>query len=299
VKRVILILILIMVVGAVAIGLQVLGANSREASPTTIGIQDSADYQVPAMASLQSRRFAAVPAYQAFATRSLHSMRMVAAPSIDGSLVDWPDGETIDLNRKTAFSYLGRISSIADLSAVIRSGWDEETLYFAIQVADDIIVADSSDVWRDDGVEIGLDGLYDRDSWGSDDHQYAILADGRTSDRAVPITDIVAAVSAHEEGYDIEVAIPMSQLLPGIPISGTVMGFTIGLHDDDDGDNWDAYLIWEGTTTSSHPEQFASLILTERIQDRIAALEAKLERLEQRARELLDILSEFERLTPP
>lgn len=296
-KRVVLILIL--VTGAVAIGLRVLGANKSETSATTIGVQYFPDRQAPALASLQSRRFAAAPAYQAFSTRSLQSIRMVAAPAIDGSLADWPARDSIDLDRKTAFSYLGRITNSADLSAVIRSGWDEEALYFAIQVADDIIVTDSSDVWRDDGVEIGLDGLYDKDSWGTDDHQYAVLADGRTSDRAVPTTDIVAAVSAHEEGYDIEVAVPMSQLIPGIPISGTVMGFTIGLHDDDDGDNWDAYLIWEGTTTSSRPELFGSLILTERIEDRIAALEAKLERLEQRAKDLLNILSEFERLTPP
>ncbi|MBC7261543.1 MAG: hypothetical protein H5T63_05985 [Chloroflexi bacterium] len=97
----------------------------------------------------------------------------------------------------------------------------------------------------------------------------------------------------------MEVAIPISKLLPGIPISGTVMGFTVGIHDDDDGGNWDAYLIWEGTNTASRPDQFGSLIFTERPEDRLIALEAKITELERKIQELLRILREFEQLTPP
>jgi len=91
----------------------------------------------------------------------------------------------------------------------------------------------------------------------------------------------------------------MTKLLPGIPISGTVMGFTVGLHDDDDGGSWDAYLIWEGTNTGTKAELFGSLIFTERLEDRIASLEAKIAQLERRTRELLQILAEFEQVTPP
>jgi len=291
VKRVIL--TLIVVISAIAIGFRVLGATNRETSAPAIVVP------LP-LPGLQGRQFAPAATYQAFSTRSLHSARMLAVPVIDGNLTDWPDGERIELNRNTAFSYMGGIAGLADLSAIIRSGWDENMLYFAIQVIDDYLVTDSSDVWRDDGVEIGLDGLYDKYAWGLDDHQYTTVADGRIADRTVPTTDIDAAVRITEVGYDIEVAIPMSQLLPtGIPISGTVMGFTIGLHDDDDGGNWDAYLIWEGTSTGNLPEQFGSLIFTERLEDRIVVLEAKLAQLEQRIKELLDILSEFEQVTPP
>jgi hypothetical protein len=272
-------LILLIVIGAVTIGIRVLGANARQTPSGVTSVQ--------------------AQAYQMLSTRSLHSMRLVSAPVIDGDLSDWPAGETISLNRQTAFSFSGQIDSPADLSAIIRSGWDQQTLYFAIEVSNDVIVTDSSDVWRDDGVEIGLDGLNDKDAWGLDDHQYTLVADGRTTDRSVPTGDIAASVATHQGGYDIEVAIPMSKLLPGVPISGTVMGFTIGLHDDDDGDNWDAYLIWEGTNTSSSPEEFGSLIFTERLEDRIVALEAKIIQLEQQVQELLAILSEFEELTPP
>ena len=87
--------------------------------------------------------------------------------------------------------------------------------------------------------------------------------------------------------------------IPGVPISGTVMGFTVGLRDDDDGGDWDAYLIWEGTNTSGAPEEFGSLVFTERLEDRIDALEARIIQLEQKLDELLEILSEFEGLPPP
>nr|MBC7245692.1 hypothetical protein [Chloroflexota bacterium] len=272
-------IILIMVIATLVIGLRLLGASAKEGTSTVIIHPASA--------------------LQATSTRSLYSARLIAPPVIDGLLSDWPALESIDLNRNTAYSFSGRIDSVNDLSAIIRSGWDNNTLYFAIQVKDDVVMADSTDVWRDDGVEIGLDGLYDQYAWGWDDHQYTIVVDGRITDRGVPTTNIKAVVLGTKEGYDIEVAIPISQLLPGIPISGTVMGFTIGIHDDDDGGNWDAYLIWEGTTTSSRPELFGSLIFTERPEDRLAALEAKIIELERKLQELIRLLREFEQLTPP
>ncbi len=289
------ILILIVVICAIVIGMRVLGASSEQPSSDAPAMQN-----LPAsQPDLQTGRTFTVVSYQAVPTRSLYCTRLTSPPTIDGNLNDWPIGQSIDLNRDTAFSFQGGIASHADLSAIVRSGWDEETLYFAIQVYDDILVVDSDDVWRDDGVEIGLDGLYDKYAWGTDDHQYTVVADGRTTDRGVSATDITANIVAHEGGYNIEVAIPMSKLLPGVPISGTVMGFTIGLHDDDDGGSWDAYLIWEGTNTSTKPEEFGSLVFSERLDDRIVALEDKIAQLERRTQELLEILSEFEQLTPP
>jgi len=273
------VLTLVVVIGIVGIGLRVLGANVT---------------QVPATV----QRFE-VPAYQLAPTRSLHSARLTVAPEINGDLSDWPGAESIDLDRYTAFSFSGEIDGTADLSAVIRSGWREDTLFFAIEVHDDVIVTDSAEVWRDDGVEIALDGLNDKAAWGSDDHQYTIVANGSVTDRGEPTVDVVASVLTYEGGYNVEAAIPMAQLVSGVPISGTVMGFTVGLHDDDDGDSWDAYLIWEGTNTSSAPEEFGTLVFTERLEDRIGALEARIIELERRVEELLVILSEFEGLTPP
>jgi len=237
---------------------------------------------------------------QATVPRSLNCARLLTPPTIDGQFDDWPLGlDRINVNRDTTYSFSGRIDNYADISATVRSGWSADMLYFAIQVSDDVIVTDSSDVWRDDGIEIGLDGMRDKQAWGSDDHQYTIVADGRVTDRGVLTQDVTATLTAWSGGYNLEAAIPMSKLVSGIPISGTVMGLTIGVHDDDDGGNWDAYLIWEGTNTSSTPEQFGSLIFVERAEDRIAALEAKISQLETKVQELLAILAEFQQVTPP
>lgn len=231
--------------------------------------------------------------------QSVNCLRFLTPPVLDGQANDWPFPPIITLDRTTAYSFSGQIDSPSDLSAVLRSGWDEDYLYFLIQVADDTIVTDSADVWRDDGVELGLDGLHDLAPWGVDDHQYTIVADGRQTDRATPTTVISSTVLRYSGGYSIEVAIPMAQLIPGTPISGTVVGFTLGLRDDDDGGNWDAYLIWQGTNTGSSPQEFGNLIFAERPEDHLALLEARITKLENRIRELLAVLAEFEQVTLP
>jgi hypothetical protein len=288
-------LVLIGGICAVALGIQVLGASGTQPPAAS-----SATQQLSATGQgLPSAKLSAASFVQTLALRSMDSIRLVTAPTIDGDFSDWPIGAGTDVDRYTAFSFQGQISSPEDLSAVMRSGWNESALYFAISVNDDILVTDSPEVWHDDGVEVALDGLYDRYAWGTDDHQYTVVFDGRITDRSVATTNITAGIQQRQGGYNIEIAIPMSQLLPGIPISGTVMGFTMGMHDDDDGGTWDAYLIWEGTNTSSSADEFGSLVFTQRLEDRIAALEARIAQLEVRTRELLLILSEFEQLPPP
>ena len=278
--------------------MRVLGASASGIAASLIPSQRSAP-RSSGREVLPAQELMAAEAYPAFSRKSLFSMRLLAPPAIDGDLSDWPVAESTELSRNTAFAFSGRIDSLADLSAIIRSGWDEQTLFVAAQVSDDVLVTDSSDVWRDDGVEFGLDGLNDKNAWGTDDHQYTIVADGRVTDRSVPTTGISAAVMSYEGGYNVELAIPMEQLMAGTPVSGTVMGFTIGLHDDDDGDNWDAYLIWEGTSTGSLPEEFGSLVFSERLDDRLEVLEVKIGSLERQVRQLLTILGEFEGLPTP
>jgi hypothetical protein len=224
---------------------------------------------------------------------SVASIRLLSKPMIDGLTGDWPLGNAVELSRATAYSFSGSIDSPADLSAAIRSGWDDQWLYFLIEVKDETIVTDSTDVWRDDGVEIGLDGLHDQEAWGWDDHQYTLVADGRKTDRGVPTIQLNAAVMQIQGGYNIEVGIPIAQLIPGSPVSGTVVGLTFGLHDDDDGGNWDGYLIWQGTNTSSAPEEFGGLVCIERDEDRLMALESRITKLESDIDRLLIALSDF------
>jgi hypothetical protein len=266
-------------IGAVALGMRLLGAEANGTDPPVI--------------------IHSAPFYPLATGGTLHCVSLTASPVIDGQLSDWPAAESIELTRYTAYTFVGTIEDTNDLSSLIRSGWDDQHVYFAIQVTDDVVIADSTDVWRDDGVEIGLDGLNDDYAWGWDDHQYAIVVDGRQTDRGTATSDINAAVYRYEGGYNIEVAIPMSKLIGGSPISGTVMGFTIGLHDDDDGGSWDAYLIWQGTNTSSSPQEFGDLLFSQRTEDRLIALEAKVTELEGKLQEVLAILQGFQTVEPP
>ena len=267
-------------IGAVILGARLLGAEATGTDPMVI---------------IHSR-----PIYPLATGGVLHSTSLAVPPLIDGQLGDWPAAESIGLDRYTAYTFVGRVDDTNDLSSLIRSGWNEQNVYFAVEVTDDIVIGgDSADMWRDDSIEIGLDGLNDEYPWGWDDHQYTIAVDGRTSDRGAPASDLVAAISQHEGGYNIEVSIPMSKLLSGSPISGTVMGFTVGIYDDDDGGSWDAYLIWQGPNTSGSPEQFGDLLFTERAEDRLIALEAKLIELERKLQELLVIVEGFQGVRPP
>jgi len=268
------------VIGAVVLGMRLFRTAATGPSPTIIIHSD--------------------PIYSAATVGSLHSMRLITAPTIDGHLSDWPDAESIELNRNNAYRFSGRVDSLDDLNSVIRSAWDQRWVYLAIEVTDDVVIGgDSTDVWRDDSVEIGLDGLNDEYPWGWDDHQYTIVVDGRQTDRGVLTSDITVGISTYPGGYNMEIAVPVEKLMLGGPISGTVMGFTVGIHDDDDRGNWDAYLIWQGTNTSSSPELFGDLLFTERPEDRLIALEAQLIKLERKLQELLAILKEFEAVEPP
>ena len=142
-------LVLVAAVCLVAVGLRLSKTGARQA--VTVGLLDSAQPLPEGGGARTALQRAAVPVYPAALAPGMNSIRLVAPPIIDGHSGDWPFGNTLDLSRATAFSFAGKIDSPADLSAAIRSGWDDEWLYFLIEVTDDKIVADSTDVWRDDG----------------------------------------------------------------------------------------------------------------------------------------------------
>ena len=55
-------------------------------------------------------------------------------------------------------------------------------------------------------------------------------------------------------GWNVEVRIPATHLFGlNAPLTaGKTMAFDLGLHDDDDGGNWDSHMIWAGNSTSYH-----------------------------------------------
>ena len=112
-------------------------------------------------------------------------------PTIDGSLSEWAGLPPILLSRDTARHLLtlppgSPPPTPADNSAELRALWTATDLYFAIIVRDDAIVNDSSDVWRDDEIELAFVEAWDPIPNNGDTHQYTVNADGRITDFGNP-----------------------------------------------------------------------------------------------------------------
>ncbi len=186
---------------------------------------------------------------------SLLSRQTSQPPVIDGDLGDWQPAAQFTLDRSSAETIQRAVPDPQDAAATVRTTWDADNLYLAIEVADDVIVNDSPDVWRDDEIELAFYAVYDGSPAGGDTHQYTINADGRVTDfgdPALPV-DIEAAVRIVPGGWVAEVRIPGTSLFGrNTPFAaGMPLAFNLGLHDDDDGGDWDSYLIWQGDSTTS------------------------------------------------
>ena len=159
-----------------------------------------------------------------------------------------------------------------DFGAQIYVGYDDEYLYVAVRVTDDILWDDSAEAgsengstWTDDSVEIFVDGdnsNYDvRDTAGdkpegwSTGGQYVITINNayRQAEAGNPGFGPDEAWYAHCEwneagtGYEAEFRISLSIL--GDPQPGDIIGFDVCVNDDDTGgDTVDNQYVWSGNT---------------------------------------------------
>ncbi len=189
---------------------------------------------------------------------TLAAYHLLAAPTIDGDLSEWGLHTPIVLDSDTAETLQLRGAQTtppgpADSSADVRAGWTQDALYLAVRIRDDRIWNDSPDVWRDDEIELALDGDHNGYPPFEFDHQYTVNPDGRLTDYAVTFSPpgFAAAVQRISDGWAVEVRIDRSALGPTALDVGRTMGFSLGLHDDDDGDDWDSYMIWASNNTAS------------------------------------------------
>jgi len=173
----------------------------------------------------------------------------------------------VTLDAFTADYHAGKepYPSTTDLSMNVFSAWNDSFVWFAFAVTDDVIVEDSSTLWQDDEIELGIDGLNDHIAhWYEDDHQYLFTADGRSSDfgQRVPYA-ITFAVLRVLGGWNVEVRIPRSELgFANTPLLvNQIVGLNLGIHDDDDGGNYDTHLIWSGNSTNNS-QNYGELVLS-------------------------------------
>ncbi|MCP4198969.1 MAG: DNRLRE domain-containing protein, partial [Proteobacteria bacterium] len=148
---------------------------------------------------------------------------------VDGDLGEW-SGSSVLLDTSTAARVInpGSISSPADSSMSVRVRWDDAHLYFSLDVYDDRLYSDSAPyLWNDDSIEIGIDGEYDAlpKSPTGGDHQYQIRFDGAAADRTLAVNPAVKwAVKTNKQGYQMEVAVPVSELGGAALTAGRLIG---------------------------------------------------------------------------
>ncbi len=203
--------------------------------------------------------------------RSLTSRQVSVPPTIDGNLGEWTQPESAVVKTGAADTITFQPNPpAADISAEVRSFWDGDYLYFAVSVTDDKLYQDSDQVWHDDSVELGIDGANDQVGSQADDHQLTVTEDGRLAELGTLLAPEVratfkVATRQRSGGYDVEIAVPRDYLAAGALDPGKVLGFTIGLNDDDDGgkreSQSDNHLVWEGASTNSAPADFGKLVL--------------------------------------
>jgi hypothetical protein len=189
---------------------------------------------------------------------------LVSAVEIDADLREWAEFPASVLDVDTAdWVHPREVPDPRDASARLRSGWDHNFLYFSVEVEDDILVADGdgTEIWRDDSIELGIDGLQDHIGWQEDDHQFTLSLNGLVTDYALPTEAVTAVTRTLRGGWVLEMAIAVEGLGVGALSAGQALGFTFGLHDDDDGGDWESYLIWKGDSTNSVAPDYGTLLL--------------------------------------
>ena len=161
-----------------------------------------------------------------------------------------PEGAT-PLSRKLT----GAIADDVDLAAAWGARWDESALYVAVDVTDDVLLADDGDAWyQDDGVEVYLD-LDNAKTFGGyddEDRQVSIGIDGAVRVTKGPdVPGARATVQRTADGYVAEVVFPWTGL--GVEAAaGKFIGLDVHVLDDDDGGSVDAKLAWFAGQDQSH-----------------------------------------------
>jgi hypothetical protein len=212
--------------------------------------------------------------------------RIAVAPRLDGDLSDWsqavwipfgPEAGTAAWQRAWLLADLaeppGSAQTDDDLSGAVALRWDEEFVYLAARVTDNVHDTDSpqSQAWyQRDGIALFFDTPRDGDGsgWVSGDHALHFTADrdpephGRWWRRGTPEghrespapTGVSHGVRLTARGYDLEARIPLELLRahsPGLapPLTEREVGFLFLVSDPDGGERgFGGQLMWGGTS---------------------------------------------------
>lgn len=177
--------------------------------------------------------------------------------TIDGILNEWNDSHPIEITQEDSPEF-GKATSKNDLSAMAYFMWDDEYLYFAVRVKDDIIIANSvnENIYKEDCVELYIDPDYDLFVWGSKkDYQIGVAPRSIKGSSQVwswfhegnPGDNVRVAVRFNEQyrkgEYTIEGAVRWDYLHV-VPERGKVLGMSVAVHDIDNDGSPETKLNW-------------------------------------------------------
>jgi len=154
-----------------------------------------------------------------------------------------------------------------DLGIRVFAGYDTDNFYIGVKVQDDNFFGDSAEeesqngsTWHDDAVEIFIDGdnsnLDTRDTSGANPNvvgtggQYVISVNNAYREKEAGDPGYgeeeawYAWATTYDGGYDAEFRISMETI--GDPEPGQVIGFTVGVNDDNDGGPRERQILWVG-----------------------------------------------------
>ena len=170
---------------------------------------------------------------------------------IDGDLGDWPETKTVQSSFRV-YNVEGW-DGTADLTAVWHIAWDNEYLYFGVEMTDDVHVQTQTgnQIFRGDSVDIQLDTNRNGDyvpRLSPDDFQVtvspgnfgdlppsAFLFRGTSDNRILDAPgqhNILAAAQQVQDGYILETAVPWHDLAT-TPEEGLVIGAALNGNDND------------------------------------------------------------------
>lgn len=186
---------------------------------------------------------------------------MLAAPyrrdiEMDGDLADWKDASALNMNRREqAIAPEGAWSGPEDCSAAVMAAWNEESLYIAARVADDVFTDKRG--YAGDALELFFDcdlmGDIQDSEAGADDLHYTVnppVGDNWPAGelRAKGCVDGGVVFGRRTSaGYDLEIAIPMEHLRAAgfQPRNNAALGFCPAVCDHDR-DSFFFKMVWTG-----------------------------------------------------
>ena len=210
-----------------------------------------------------------------------HVKRADKPPVIDGQSDEWSDVPAMRLDREDMSRGL---TGTNDLSGSLRLLWDQDAIYFFLEVQDDIHHApDRKSGWENDCMQFIFDAYMNGPGGGYSDHNrdfcLSDTPDGPVvsmytrTDHEV-LTWMSPKSSVQPDGVRVfEMAMPWSHLSPTHPWVLGRMGFSFSINDND-GSGFKGARFWtHGMLWGRDPAKFGVLIFDEAMGSRDAILE--------------------------